>query len=257
MRSLFRTVLIGVSIGLILFGLGLPANANSETTLGINIGLDDGSCFSGGEYVSTEAISVELGHTSDNFNADAYLRDTPTGGDCGVNGLSVLAEASYQTPINELFHGFVGIGTSQIAVAQPYEQDGRFAYLVDATPANSALFGIGATVGDFTFRIAANVVNTDWVMESSRAADVSLGYERSILGGDLSLGIGCLCGESQLVNTEASWSQGVLQVSWRRNSGLTELASPFPLMHPSLGWYQSAGPADVVESFEVGVTFPL
>lgn len=253
--------------------LSFHAHAQDRAeTFAVNLDFGEGACFSGqaGDYVSTRAISVEYEYDSADLNADAYLRDAPTGGDCGINGLTSIFNIERQWDLSEAWYALASFGASEVAVAQAYGNgDIGFTYVVDATPAYSGLVGIGRSFGEhFHAEIASNVIETEWyggmnadktmhLVNESRAAAVSFGYERPAFGGELDIEFTGLYGDERLLNYSIQWSRDIFQFGYRVTDGLANLANPFPLVNPANGHDQVPGTLPVVQAVEIGVRWTL
>ena len=240
--------------------LAALATVNAEQSITASLGMEAGACFDGADVHATRSVSLEYRRDEAAYDAHAYVRNAPTGLDCTQNGLTVDLASSVRWGGNT--YAVAQFAAAQIATVGSYSLDGAgqvWSYAVDGAPTYAAALGAGRAWGDFSAELTANAVATDWVDEPSHGPRLKLAYAPELLGGDLLLQM--VSQDGRRNSALASWTRslgdgpGAVTVSWRHESGLAELASPFAAT--LAGGYELAPGADESEVIDIGFTVRL
>ena len=258
----------------VVFGVGafcLSGNSHAADTLTLAASMDSGICrdtFTG-EAETTQTVSLEYRHESEDFSVTGYGRKAPAGGNCADDAFTFDTEIErrFQGPGD--FYGLVRVGAERYVTTGVFRHVGDglvlFANQTDGSPAYTALVGVGRCFGRFCAEAGMNLAPNDYVdKEGAQSGHFNVSYEQPLLGGDLEIaleaetpdtGFGTL-----ITGQRVSWSRAIapnfdLSLGYRRRAGLDEYLSPFEASTELDGREYFLGVTDdEVSTFEVGVS---
>lgn len=243
-------------------------------TLALAASMESGTCrdtFTG-ERDTTQSVSLEYRHESENFSVLGFGRMAPSGGNCADDAFTFDTEIERRFPVTNEFYGLVRVGAERYVTTGVYRHvdDGLvlFANQADGSPAYTALVGVGRCFGRFCAEAGLNLAPNDYVgLGGHQSGHFNVSWRQPLLGGDLELSAEVETPEydfgTMVTGQRVSWTREIadrfdLSITYRRRGGLDEYESPFAPTTVLDGRDYFLGVTDpTVATFEVGIRAEL